>query len=64
MNLKLGDLVFKRNEEPSMLYEITEFGDDFAVLKGTRIPVITVADFHNLIKINNRKRKNQFKEIK
>ena len=57
MDLKLGDLVIRKDKTSKLLFQITEFDGDKVVIKGVQVPVITIADANNLIKLN-RKRKN------
>ena len=57
MDLKLGDLVAKKDESSNLLFQITEFDGDKVVIRGVQVPVITVTDVDELIKLN-KERKN------
>ncbi len=57
MNFKLGDYVIKKNDNSAIVFQITEFDGQSVVLKGIKIPVITVSDVSNLIKINKERKK-------
>ena len=55
MNIKLGDLVLRRGERQDLLFQVTGFDGEYAVLKGVRIPIITICSADNLIKLNRRR---------
>ncbi|HLV10474.1 MAG TPA: hypothetical protein VKY40_09710 [Halanaerobiales bacterium] len=57
MNIKLGDLVLRRGERNDMVFRVSGFDGDYAVLKGIKVPIITICALDKLIKIN-RKREN------
>ncbi len=57
MNIKLGDLVIRKGERNDLLFQVTGFDGEFAVLKGVKIPIITICSAEKLIKLN-RKREN------
>lgn len=58
MHIKLGDLVIRKNEVNDVLFQVTGFEGEFAVIKGIKIPIITVCLIENLIKINREREKN------
>lgn len=57
MNIKLGDLVVRKGEKNDLLFQVTGFDGEYAVLKGLKIPIITICSSEKLIKLN-RKREN------
>jgi hypothetical protein len=52
MKFKLGDLVVKKNSSSKLLFQITEFDGDSVLIKGIQVPVLTIAETCDLIKIN------------
>lgn len=60
MNLKMGDLVIRRNESPHLLFQVEEFDGDYVILKGIEVPVITIATREKLIKLNRGRIKSRF----
>ncbi len=56
MNLKLGDLVVRKKNTSNLLFQITEFDGDKVVIRGVKVPVITVVNKNELIKINKKNR--------
>lgn len=59
MKLKMGDLVLRKDESTPIAFRITEFDGDYVILRGIKIPVITVARKENLIRLNRRRNTNQ-----
>ncbi len=57
MKLKLGDLVVRKDVSTDMLFQIIEFKKESVVIRGLKIPVITIVNREDLIKIN-KERKN------
>ncbi|WP_041605899.1 hypothetical protein [Halothermothrix orenii] len=51
-SLKLGDLVLKKDSSYGLVYQITGFDGNFIILKGIKIPIITICTADELIKIN------------
>jgi len=52
LKIKLGDLVVRKSEFNDLLFKVTGFDEKYAVLRGIRIPIITICPVENLIKIN------------
>lgn len=57
MNLKLGDLVIRKDESYSLLFRVSEFDGRYVILKGIKIPVITICTRDKLIKLNRKRNK-------
>lgn len=55
MNIKLGDFVVRKEEKNDLLFQVTGFDGNFALLKGVRIPIITVCSLDELIKLNRKR---------
>ena len=65
MSLKLGDLVIRKNMTDKMLFKITEFDGKKVILQGNNLPIITIAEKDNLIKLNrNRLNNNCMRRVK
>lgn len=65
MSIKLGDLVVRKGEKQALLFQVTGFDEEFAVLKGVKIPIITIYPQEDLIKINRtRKKLTALKRVK
>lgn len=65
MHIKLGDMVVRKEEENDLLFQVTGFDGDYAVLKGLRIPIITICKYDKLIKLNRERESfNTLKRIK
>ncbi len=52
VNIKLGDMVVRKGEKNDLLFQVTGFDGSYAVLKGIRIPIITICQADKLIKLN------------
>lgn len=52
MNIKLGDLVMRKGEIYDLMFQVTGFDEEYVVLKGIRIPIITICPAEKLIKLN------------
>ncbi len=48
----MGDLVIRKNEPCKMMFKVTEFSGNQVILKGYSIPIITIDNKENLIKLN------------
>ncbi|MFW5992406.1 MAG: hypothetical protein ACOCQN_04365 [Halanaerobiaceae bacterium] len=55
MKIKMGDMVVRKGEGASLLFQVTGFDGKFAVLKGVRIPIITFCNTDKLIKLNRKR---------
>lgn len=55
MNIKLGDMVIRRGERNDLLYQVTGFDGEYAMLKGIKIPILTICQADKLIKINRKR---------
>lgn len=60
LNIKLGDLVVRKGEENNLLFQVTGFDGKYAVLKGVRIPIITICQAKKLIKLNRKREQLSF----
>lgn len=58
MNIKMGDLVVRKGEINDLLFRVTGFEGEYAVLKGVRFPIITICSAENLIKLNRKRESN------
>lgn len=63
MKVKLGDLVVRKGEINDLLFKVTGFDGEYAVLKGVKIPIITICPSEKLIKLN-RKRDRYFSNLR
>ena len=52
VKIKLGDMVVRKGEKNDLLFQVTGFDGNYAVLKGIRIPIITIYQVDKLIKLN------------
>lgn len=52
VKIKLGDMVVRKGEKNDLLFQVTGFDGNYAVLKGIRIPIITIYQTDKLIKLN------------
>ncbi len=61
----MGDLVIRRDEPGKMIFEVTEFDGQKVILQGYSLPIITISEEKNLIKLNNKRSNgNCIKRIK
>ncbi|MGM0410459.1 MAG: hypothetical protein ACQEQF_06805 [Bacillota bacterium] len=58
MHFKLGDLVIRKDENMSFVFKISGFDGKYAILKGTKIPIMTIVKTDKLIKLNRNRVKN------
>ncbi len=49
--MRLGDLVINRNDPESLIFQITAFDGDRAILKVIDLPLTTVLPLKSLVKI-------------
>ncbi|MFW5998690.1 MAG: hypothetical protein ACOC4G_01465 [Bacillota bacterium] len=59
MNFKLGDLVVKKEGSSPLTFVITGFSGEKVLLRGVKLPLITLANTDNLIKVNNKNKTKQ-----
>ncbi len=66
MQFKLGDLVIKKDGSYRFPFQITGFVDQYVMLKGTKIPMMTTALPEQLIKLNRKRntRTNSLMRVK
>ncbi|MFI5358892.1 MAG: hypothetical protein ACHQYO_02430 [Halanaerobiales bacterium] len=65
MKIKLGDMVLRKGEKNPLLFQVTGFDGDYALLKGIEIPIITLYQVDKLIKLNrNREKINVIRRVK
>ena len=66
MHLKLGDLVLRKDDNSNILFEVSGFDGNYAILHGIKIPIMTIVSKDKLIKLNRRRIKynNSLKCIK
>lgn len=58
MHLKLGDIVIRKDDQVNILFQINGFDGDYAILKGIKIPIMTIVKDEKLIKLNRIRKKN------
>lgn len=58
MNLKLGDLVMRKKSSNDLLFQVTGFDGEYVLLKGVKIPIITISQSEELIKLNRTREKS------
>ncbi|MFW5982163.1 MAG: hypothetical protein ACOCQO_03035 [Halanaerobiaceae bacterium] len=65
MNIKLGDMVLRKGEENDLLFQVTGFDGEYVVLRGVKIPIITICQAEKLIKLNRKREQiNKFRRVK
>ncbi|NLJ83594.1 MAG: hypothetical protein GX336_01620 [Halanaerobiaceae bacterium] len=65
MKIKLGDMVLRKGEKNPLLFQVTGFDGEYALLKGIEIPIVTIYQVDKLIKLNRKREKlNVIRRIK
>lgn len=65
VNIKLGDMVLRKGEENDLLFQVTGFDGEYVVLRGVKIPIITICQAEKLIKLNRKREQiNKFRRVK
>ncbi|MEJ6950875.1 hypothetical protein [Natronospora cellulosivora (SeqCode)] len=65
MNIKLGDMVVRKGEENDLLFQVTGFDGEYVVLRGVKIPIITICQAEKLIKLNRKREQiNNLRRVK
>lgn len=65
MKIKLGDMVVRKGEKNPLLFQVTGFDGEYALLKGIKIPIVTIYQADNLVKLNRgREQLNILKRVK
>ncbi|AZR72949.1 hypothetical protein BBF96_05805 [Anoxybacter fermentans] len=62
--MRLGDLVIDRNDPESLIYQITHFDGNRAILKVMDLPLITFLPLECLVKISSSTVERPFRVIK
>lgn len=63
LHLKLGDLVLRKEDSTDFVFQITGFDGDYVILRGVKLPIITISNPDKLIKLN-RERKKLFSNLR
>jgi hypothetical protein len=63
VKIKLGDLVLRKGEKNTLLFQVTGFDGDYAFLKGIEVPIITIYQADRLIKINKKREKRNILKL-
>jgi len=65
VKIKLGDMVLRKGEKNPLLFQVTGFDGEYALLKGIEIPIVTIYQVDKLIKLNRKREKlNVIRRIK
>ena len=57
MHLKLGDLVIRKDDRVNVVFQVSGFDGNYAILKGVEVPIMTIVKSDKLIKLNRNRRK-------